>query len=55
MEIPGGGGMTSTPWNGNYRGWGSKAKLPFVCGGGRGGGVYGYFLELYNSENSVSQ
>lgn len=35
---------------------GSKAKLPSVRGGGGGGGgVYGYFLELHNSENSASQ
>ena len=34
---------------------GSKAKLPSVRGGGGGGGVYGYFIELHISENSVSQ
>ena len=36
---------------------GSKAKLPSVRGGwwGGEGEEYGYFLELHNSENSVSQ
>ena len=28
----GGGGMASNPWNGNSRGWGSKAKVPSVGG-----------------------
>ena len=29
--------MTSSPWNRNSRGWGSKAKVPFRGGGGGGG------------------
>ena len=27
-----GGSMTSTPWNGNSRGWGFKAKVPSFVG-----------------------
>ena len=40
--VRGGGGLTSTPWNGNSRGWGSKGKVPSVGG-------YVYFLELHGS------
>ena len=45
----GGGVLISTPWNEISRGGGgSKAKVPSV----RGGGEYGYFLELHNDNSS---
>ena len=39
-----GGGLKSTPWNGNSKGVGG---LKQKCPPGGGGGRYGYFLELH--------
>ena len=60
MEIPRCGGWGydkhSLEWKLQRLGGLKQNCPPCVVGGGGGGGEeYGYFLELHNSENSVSQ
>ena len=47
------GGLTCTPWDGESRAVGSKAKEPSVRDGGGGG--YAYFLELHGEKTGTNK